>query len=115
MGDKFPSPPFRAILTFSRLTYWLSCCAHGGFFVRLGVGEWERWKYMDRAMMCGAMASALLHEIARSKAPATAPPEGSAPAPPHTSARESLPPSALHAREPMLRLEAERKDRPPKK
>ena len=28
---------------------------------------------MDRAMMCGAMASALLHEIARSKAPATAP------------------------------------------
>ena len=60
------------------------------------------------------------HEIARSKAPATAP-EGSAPAPmqpasaaptPHPSARESLPPSALHAREPMLRLEAERKDRP---
>ena len=35
--------------------------------------------------------------------------------PPHPSARESLPPSALHAREPMLRLEAERKDRPPKK
>ena len=78
---------------------------------------------MDRAMMCGAMASALLHEIARSKAPATAP-EGSAPAPmqpasaaptPHPSARESLPPSALHAREPLLRLEAERKERPPKK
>ena len=80
MGDKFPSPPFRAILSFSRCAHWLSCCAHGGFFVRLGVGEWERWKYMDRAMMCGAMASALLHEIARSKAPATAP-EGSAPAP----------------------------------
>lgn len=61
------------------------------------------------------------HEIARSKAPATAS-DGSAPAPmqpasaallpPHPSARESLPPSALHAREPMLRLEAERKDRP---
>ncbi len=81
MGDKFPSPPFRAILSFSRCAHWLSCCAHGGFFVRLGVGEWERWKYMDRAMMCGAMASALLHEIARSKAPATAPPEDSAPAP----------------------------------
>ena len=60
------------------------------------------------------------HEIARSKAPATAP-EGSAPAPmqpasaaPTTtpSTRKSPPPSALHAREPMLRLEAERKDRP---
>ncbi|WP_337480868.1 hypothetical protein [Prevotellamassilia timonensis] len=35
---------------------------------------------MDRAMMCGAMASALLHEIARSKAPVTVL-EGSAPAP----------------------------------
>ena len=35
---------------------------------------------MDRAMMCGAMASALLHEIARSKAPATVL-EGSASAP----------------------------------
>ena len=55
------------------------------------------------------------HEIARSKAPATAP-EGSAPAPmqpasaaPTTppSTRKSPPPSALHAREPMLRFEAE--------
>ena len=60
------------------------------------------------------------HEIARSKAPATAPRvlpllPCSPPLPllpPHPSARESLPPSALHAREPMLRLEAERKDRP---
>lgn len=60
------------------------------------------------------------HEIARSKASATAP-EGSAPAPmqhasvaPITtpSTRKSPPPSALHAREPMPRLEAERKDRP---
>ena len=52
--------------------------------MRLGVGEWERererWKYMDRTMMCGAMASALLHEIARSKAPVTVL-EGSASAP----------------------------------
>ena len=60
------------------------------------------------------------HEIARSKAPSTAP-EGSAPAPmqpasaaPTTtpSTRKSPPPSALHAREPVPRLEAERKDRP---
>ena len=42
-GDKFLSPPFRAILSFSRCAHWLSCCAHGGFFVRLGVEEWERW------------------------------------------------------------------------
>jgi len=42
-GDKFLSPPFRAILSFSRRAHWLSCCAHGGFFVRLGVEEWERW------------------------------------------------------------------------
>ncbi len=29
------APPFRAILSFSRRAHWLSCCAHGGFFVRL--------------------------------------------------------------------------------
>ena len=37
------SPPFRAILSFSRRAHWLSCCAHGGFLGRLGVEEWERW------------------------------------------------------------------------
>ena len=82
-GDKFLSPPFRAILSFSRCAHWLSCCAHGGFFVCLGVEEWERWTTWV-GFRCGAVASA----------------------------RESLPPSALHVREPVLRLEAERKDCP---
>ena len=39
LKDNFPSPPFRAILSFSRRAHWLSCCAHGGFFVCLGVEE----------------------------------------------------------------------------
>ena len=47
-GDKFLSPHFRAILSFSRCAHWLSCCAHGGFFVRLGVEEWERWTTWGR-------------------------------------------------------------------
>ena len=56
-----PSPPFRAILSFSRCAHWLSCCAHGGFFVRLGVEEWERWATWVGSR-CGAVASALLRQ-----------------------------------------------------
>lgn len=55
------SPPFRAILSFSRCAHWLSCCAHGGFFVRLGVEEWERWATWG-GVRCGAVASALLRQ-----------------------------------------------------
>ena len=57
----FPSPPFRAILSFSRRAHWLSCCAHGGFFVCLGVEEWERWATWV-GFRCGAVASALLRQ-----------------------------------------------------
>ena len=60
-GDKFLSPPFRAILSFSRRAHWLSCCAHGGFFVCLGVEEWERWGTWV-GFRCGAVASALLRQ-----------------------------------------------------
>ena len=60
LKDNFPSPPFRAILSFSRRAHWLSCCAHGGFFVRLGVEEWERWTTWGGR--CGAVASALLRQ-----------------------------------------------------
>ncbi len=60
-GDKFLSPHFRAILSFSRCAHWLSCCAHGGFFVRLGVEEWERWTTWV-GFRCGAVASALLRQ-----------------------------------------------------
>ena len=56
-----PSPPFRAILSFSRRAHWLSCCAHGGFFVCLGVEEWERWATWV-GFRCGAVASALLRQ-----------------------------------------------------
>ena len=55
------SPPFRAILSFSRRAHWLSCCAHGGFFVRLGVEEWERWATWV-GVRCGAVASVLLRQ-----------------------------------------------------
>ena len=55
------SPPFRAILSFSHRAYWLSCCAHGGFFVRLGVEEWEKWTTWG-GLRCGAVASALLRQ-----------------------------------------------------
>ena len=80
MGDKFPSPPFGQSFLSAAVRIGSLAVRMAAFFVCLGVEEWERWKYMDRAMMCGAMASALLHEIVRSKASATAP-EGSAPAP----------------------------------
>ena len=56
------SPPFRAILSFSRRAHWLSCCAHGGFFVRLGVEVWERWA-TGAVFRCRAVASALLRAI----------------------------------------------------
>ena len=56
-----PSPPFRAILSFSRRAHWLSCCVHGGFFVRLCVEEWERWATWV-GVVCGAVASALLRQ-----------------------------------------------------
>ena len=61
LKDNFPSPPFRAILSFSRRAHWLSCCAHGGFFVCLGVEEWERWTIWV-GFRCGAVASALLRQ-----------------------------------------------------
>ena len=132
------SPPFWAILSFSRRAHWFSCCAHGGLFVRLGVEEWERWATWV-GLRCGAVASALLRQSCDTAealsemflvASATRLHEARRPPPPprvllllpcspplpllppHPSARESLPPSALHAREPMPRLEAERKDRP---
>ena len=57
----YSSPPFRAILSFSRCAHWLSCCAHGGFFVRLGVEEWERWATWV-GDICGAVASSLLRQ-----------------------------------------------------
>ena len=53
MKVKGINPHFRVILSFSRLTYWLSCCAHGGFFMCLGVEEWGRWTTWDRAQMWG--------------------------------------------------------------
>ena len=55
------SPPFWAILSFSRRAHWLSCYAHGGFFVRLGVEEWKRWVTWV-GFRCGAVASALLRQ-----------------------------------------------------
>ena len=55
------SPPFWAILSFSRRAHWFSCCAHGGLFVRLGVEEWERWATWV-GLRCGAVASALLRQ-----------------------------------------------------
>lgn len=88
--------------------------------MRLGVEEWERWITWV-GVRCGAVAIALLRQSrdtaeALSEMFLVAPCSPPLPLlPPHPSARESLPPSALHAREPMLRLEAERKDRPPKK
>ena len=57
----YSSPPFLAILSFSRRAHWLSCCAHGGFFVRLGVEEWERWTTWG-GVRCVAVASALLRQ-----------------------------------------------------
>lgn len=36
-----PSPPFVAIPSFSRCAHWLSCYAHGGFFVSVDVEEWR--------------------------------------------------------------------------
>ena len=41
-GDKFLSPPIRAILSFSRRAHWLSCCAHGGFLLPRTMGQLEK-------------------------------------------------------------------------
>ena len=112
------SPLFRAILFSAAVRIGSLAVRMAAFSCAWCGGRSGRGGLHGEGVDMGAVASVLLllcHEIAGSKAPATAP-EGSAPAPmrpasvaPTTtpSTRKSPPPSALHAREPMLRFEAE--------